>query len=493
MNHEIKEVCIPQADTRRTGSLKEPIDSGAFQLTELVDATQLNNLMDNFCNAVGIAAAIIDLNGKVLIASRWQRICTDFHRINQTTCARCIESDTELALHLNAGESFSVYSCLNGMTDAASPIIIEGKHLANVFVGQFLLSPPDREFFRRQAETMGFDRETYLQALDEVPIISKEKLPAILGFLSGFAKLVASYGLQRLRAERIADELSRQHKMLEHLVNERTRELNASNVRLRKEIVEHEQADATVRRLNAELEQRVAQRTAELETAIYDLENFNYSASHDLRIPLRAIDGFSKILLTEHASGLDDEGRRLLNIVRESTGRMTQYIDDMLSFSRTGRTALAPEEIKMEELMREVIEELKPAENTIQLELNRLPNFVGDRAMMRQALICVLTNAIKFSRTRDIPKIQVGASVNRDEIIYYVQDNGVGFDMRYVGKLFGVFQRLHAVAEFEGNGIGLAVFKRIITRHGGRVWAEGKVNEGATIYFALPIKEKNLG
>lgn len=269
--------------------------------------------------------------------------------------------------------------------------------------------------------------------------------------------------------------------------------LSETQINLARIDTERKQAKAEVLRLNAELEQRVAQRTAELETAIYDLENFNYSASHDLRIPLRAIDGFSKILLTEHASRLDDEGKRLLNVVRESTGRMTQYIDDMLSFSRTGRTALAPEEINMEKLVREALEELKPAGSNIRLELGRLPPSVCDRAMMHQVFICLLSNAIKFSRSRDISIIQVGASISGGEIIYYVKDNGVGFDMRYVGKLFGVFQRLHAVAEFEGNGIGLAVFKRIITRHGGRVWAEGKVNEGATVYFALPIKEIDHG
>ncbi len=215
---------------QRTVSIEE------HQLADLIDVVELNFLLDNFCNAVGIAAAIIDLQGEVLISSRWQRICTDFHRINPTTCARCIESDTDLALHLNAGKNFAVYKCNNGMTDAASPIIIEGRHLANVFVGQFLLAPPDREFFAQQAWQVGFNPLDYLNALSEVPIVSEEKLPAILGFLSGFAKLVASIGLQRLRAERVSIELSLHQQKLELLVEQRTHALNLANEQLQHDI-----------------------------------------------------------------------------------------------------------------------------------------------------------------------------------------------------------------------------------------------------------------
>lgn len=269
--------------------------------------------------------------------------------------------------------------------------------------------------------------------------------------------------------------------------------LSETQINLARIDAERKQAETELFQLNAELEQRVSQRTAELETAIYDLENFNYSASHDLRIPLRAIDGFSKILLDEHAGQLDDEAKRLLNIVRNNTVRMSQYIDDMLTFSRTGRKALTHEEVDMGGLVREVMEELRPDESVIELEIRSLPRAVADRAMMRQVFVCLLSNAVKFSSTRTPPRIEVGAFIEGGEIIYYVKDNGVGFDMRYVGKLFGVFERLHSVTEFEGNGIGLAIFKRIVSRHGGRVWAEGRVDAGATVYFALPIKEVDHG
>ncbi|MBC8457343.1 MAG: PAS domain S-box protein, partial [Deltaproteobacteria bacterium] len=170
-----------------------------FKLIDLIDIDKNQSLLNSFCDAVGISAAIIDLEGKVLVGSRWQRICTDFHRVNQRTFEKCVESDTQLANELQQGKRFSIYRCRNGLTDAASPIIIEGNHLANAFVGQFLLEQPDWEFFRRQAVAYGFEAMAYLVALSEVPIVRKKNLPAILDFLTTFAEMVAMMGLEQLR------------------------------------------------------------------------------------------------------------------------------------------------------------------------------------------------------------------------------------------------------------------------------------------------------
>ncbi|MBU0622326.1 MAG: PAS domain S-box protein [Gammaproteobacteria bacterium] len=252
--------------------------------------------------------------------------------------------------------------------------------------------------------------------------------------------------------------------------------------------VERQRAEEEIRKLNLELEQRVAERTAQLESANKELEAFSYSVSHDLRSPLRAIDGFSHILLEDYADKLDDEGKRLLHTVRDNTSRMGQLIDDILKFSRSGRTEITYMRIDMENMARTVAAELQAADpaSKVQVEIEPLPAIQGDSAMMRQVFVNLISNAIKFSRHSPAPLIHIGANVGENEVVYFVQDNGAGFDMKFVDKLFGVFQRLHSMSEFEGTGIGLAIVKRVIARQGGRVWAEGKVGAGATFFFALP-------
>lgn len=255
---------------------------------------------------------------------------------------------------------------------------------------------------------------------------------------------------------------------------------------------ERARAEAVVRLLNAELEQRVASRTSELVSTNQELETFAYSVSHDLRTPLRAIDGFSKKLAERYSGQLDSEGQRLISVVRDGARKMAQLINDILAFSRIGRVDLNTRIVSMEQLVQDVLRELEPiiGQRDVQFSIGTLPPGKGDTVMLRRVWMNLLENAVKYTSTRDRAIIRVGSECKHGETIYFVSDNGVGFDMQYLDKLFGVFQRLHGPDEFSGTGIGLAIIKRIITRHGGRVWAEGIPDEGATFRFALRDGEK---
>ncbi len=253
------------------------------------------------------------------------------------------------------------------------------------------------------------------------------------------------------------------------------------NSRLRRERV-----DEALRKLNIELEERVRQRTAQLETSNKELEAFSYSVSHDLRAPLRAVDGFSRILLEDHSDQLDAEGKRLFDVVRTSTRQMGQLIDDLLSFSRVGRQEMARTVVDMELLATAAFRDLLAAGKEVSFTVGPLPHADVDPSLMRQVWTNLISNALKFTRPRANRAIGVGARTEPGRVVYWVKDNGVGFDMAYAHKLFGVFQRLHSSHEFEGTGVGLALVQRIVHRHGGEVWGEGKVGEGATFSFSLP-------
>jgi len=249
-----------------------------------------------------------------------------------------------------------------------------------------------------------------------------------------------------------------------------------------------------VSRSHHHLEAQVAQRTKALEGTNAELESFSYSVSHDLRAPLRAIHGFARILLEDHHAKLDPEAQRLLGVIDQNTRRMGQLIDDLLAFSRLGRTDLTTGPVDMKELTQLVADEVQRVESgrngSLEIRIDPLPPARGDRGLLRQVMSNLLLNAAKFTRGRPSARIEVGSKPNGDQTVYYVKDNGAGFDARYADKLFGVFQRLHSAEEFDGTGVGLAIVKRIVQRHGGRVWAEGAVNQGATFYFTLPGEER---
>jgi PAS domain S-box-containing protein len=251
------------------------------------------------------------------------------------------------------------------------------------------------------------------------------------------------------------------------------------------DISDRKRREEEIRKLNLDL----GSRTNELEATNKELEAFAYSVSHDLRAPLRHMVGFTELLQKHTAATLDEKSLRYIRIVLESAKKMGNLIDDLLAFSRIGRTETRETMVDMERLVKEALTEIQPEASgrTIAWKIGALPNIYGDRSMLRLALVNLLSNAVKFTRTNPEAEVEVGSMEKKEEgVVVFVRDNGVGFDMKYAHKLFGVFQRLHQSDSFEGTGIGLATVKRIIHRHGGKVWAESLLNRGATFFFSVP-------
>ena len=430
----------------------EPTDPSFAEAGVLAEMKQLQPMLESYCASLGIAAAIVDLEGDVLVGTRWQRICTDFHRRNPQTCRKCIESDTLIANQLRAGERFSAYTCKNGLTDAASPIIVNGKHIANFFVGQFLLDPPDMEFFRKQAAECGFPPDEYLGALADVPTLDRRTLESILRFLSEFAILQGSMGLAQYSANRANAVLRDNHEALLSMME-----------------------DLIEARKTAEGFARRAEDASQSKSA------FLANMSHEIRTPMTAILGFADVLLESgditHAPPETIEAART---IKQNGEYLLRLIDDILDLSKIEAGKMTTERIAYSpcRLVTEVtslvrvradakglplkIEYAGPIPETIQTDPTRL----------RQILINLLVNAIKFTEVGEVRLvIRFVGDGHAAALQFDVVDAGIGMTAEQVVRLFQPFTQADAstTRKFGGTGLGLAICTRLAQLLGGDI------------------------
>jgi signal transduction histidine kinase len=368
-------------------------------------------------------------------------------------------------------------------------IVSDGDMLGTVYLRS------DYELYGRILDYLGIALAVIILAMLVALLMSAQLQRIVTGpilTIAGIAREVVQLGDYSRRAKKLSDDevgvlVDSFNAMLTE-IERRTGELEVSNTGLAREVAERSRAEQEILRLNAELEDRVHRRTAQLESANRELEAFSFSVSHDLRAPLRHIDGYAHMLQEDAVGRLNGDMQRYLDTIRDSARRMGALIDELLAFSRLGRQPLERTAIDMNVLVEHMLHEMHGGRpNHSRVQVAALPSVHGDPALLRQVWINLLSNALKYSAKRgDAAEVEVSGEREGDVIRYRVRDNGVGFDMRYVDKLFGVFHRLHSQEEFEGTGVGLAIVQRIVTRHGGRVWADGELGRGATFTFELP-------
>ncbi|HEX9076235.1 MAG TPA: MASE3 domain-containing protein, partial [Anaerolineae bacterium] len=503
-------------------------DIGNLDLADIIESQAIQSFMEEFYRLAHIPMAIIDLHGRVLVGVGWQEICTQFHRVHPVTGPYCVESDTQLSAGVHPGE-FRLYKCKNNMWDIATPIMLGDRHVGNVFSGQFFFEdePVDRELFRAQAVRYGFDEVPYLAALDRVPRLSRESINQGMAFFVKLADLISKLSYGNIRLARSLAERDALNKSLQasqatlRAGEERLRKLNqelglqagklqAANDNLEKQTAELQVANikmeqalsnAQAARAEAEKGKRVLEgiqqeiqilnrdlehRNTELATVNQELEAFSYSVSHDLRTPLASIDQFARLAIEDFGSQLAPEGKHYLGLIRDNAVAMRVLIDDLLAFSRSSRQPLKKQTVPMADLVHEVVGRLCETEGERQIEITigDLPECLADPGLLRQVWVNLVSNALKFTRQREVARIEIGYRTDDGEPAFFIKDNGVGFDRENADRLFGVFQRYHSGDDYEGTGVGLAIVERIVHRHGGRVWAEAKTNQGATFYFS---------
>ncbi|PKK88129.1 MAG: hypothetical protein CVV64_20195 [Candidatus Wallbacteria bacterium HGW-Wallbacteria-1] len=571
--------------------------SSEMELQNIIDVEEIQLIMDDFHHLTKMATAIIDLNGKVIEATGWQDICTKFHRINPLTSSNCTASDLFLAKNLKAGEIVD-YKCQNGLWDVVTPLFVAGRHIGNIFTGQFFYDDEviDESFFREQAQKFNFDEEAYMDAFRRVPRYSREKVQNLMNFLVKFAAYISRMSLMNLQLKK---EIQIRHQV-ENALNENEIHLRTllktipdlvwlkdpqgyfcfCNSRFESflgyaekdiigksdydfldseladfftkhdseaaksgkpctiereiifadghseileiisspmfmksgqisgilsighDITAHKLAEMKlrsselkIRELNLGLEKKVQQRTAQLESSNKELESFAYIASHDLQEPLRKVQAFSDRLKTRYASVLDEKGLDYLTRMEASGKRMQKMVNDLLAFSRVKTRGESFESVNLNDIVDNAIAdvEIHAIECGASFEIAALPVVEADPMQMQQLFMNLISNGIKFHRENVPPVIKIysnASSINQDQDNFceiVIEDNGIGFEIQYLDRIFKPFQRLHGRGKFEGTGIGLSICQRIIERHRGCISAISEIGIGSKFIFTLPI------
>ncbi|MDM8566735.1 PocR ligand-binding domain-containing protein [Candidatus Halobeggiatoa sp. HSG11] len=409
------------------------------KFSELVDFKSLQSLLDYFYEVVGIADAIIDLDAVVLLGSGWQDTCTKYHRIHPTTCARCIESDTSLVTSMMEGEEYAIYRCPNGLVDAAAPIKIEGEHVANFFLGQFFLAPPDLDFFRKQAAEFGFDEKSYLEAVARVPIASEKQVRFIMNFLVRLTEVFGEMGLQQIQLNEALTSLEAHDKLK---------------------------------------------------------DEFLANTSHELRTPLNGIIGIAESLIDGVAGEMSGQAKNNLTMIAGSGKRLSSLVNDILDFSKLKHQDI---ELQLKPIaLREIVDVVLTLSQTLVAKksvklINEipadLPAALADENRLQQILYNLVGNAIKFTENG---YIKVSVQIIEQQLQIVVADTGIGIPADKLERIFESFEQASGstAREYGGTGLGLAVTKKLVELHSGKIWVESTVNKGSQFVLTLPIAEE---